>query len=116
MEKQFGRLIIWRRRTYLSLVDMLRHRSETLKHLSLERKVSWKVFQFTVDLMTRHLEFPAARNSLYNTKDINYCFLQLSLRKGYAEGGLADLSLSACDVAKIHVYSFLPKKRIDFKI
>lgn len=43
--------------------------------------------------MTRHLKFPAARNSLYNTKDINNCLLQLSLRKGYVEGGLANLSL-----------------------
>jgi hypothetical protein len=71
----------------------LRYRSETLKYVSLERKVSRKVFQFAVDLMAKHLKFPAARNSLYSTRDIHGCLLQLSLREGYAEGGLANLSL-----------------------
>lgn len=46
-----------------------------------------------MDLMAKHLKFPAAKNSLYNTKNIHSCLLQLSLRGGYAEGGLADLSL-----------------------
>jgi len=64
-----------------------------LKRVSLERKVSSRVFQFAVDLMTEHLKFPAAKNSMYSTRDIHGCLLQLSLREGYAEGGLATLSL-----------------------
>ena len=46
--------------------------------------------------MGRHLKFPAAKNMLYSSRDINSCLLQLSLRGGYAEGGLADLSLRCC--------------------
>jgi hypothetical protein len=61
--------------------------------MSLERKVSRKVFHFAVDSMAKHLKFPAARNSLYSTRDIHGCLLQLSLREGYAEGGLTNLSL-----------------------
>ncbi len=64
-----------------------------MKRISLERKVSSKVFQFAVDVMTEHLKFPAAKNSLYSTRDIHGCLLHLSLREGYAEGGLANLSL-----------------------
>ena len=71
----------------------MRYRSETLKYMSLERKVSHRVFQFAVDLMAKHLKFPAARNSIYSTRDIHGCLLQLSLREGYAEGGLTNLSL-----------------------
>lgn len=58
-----------------------------------ERKVSRRVFVFTLDLMGRHLKFPAAGNSLYSSRDVNSCLLNLSLMGGYAEGGLADLSL-----------------------
>ena len=39
------------------------------------------------------MKFPAARNSLYDARDLHGCLLQLSLREGYAEGGLANLSL-----------------------
>lgn len=64
-----------------------------MKYLFLERKVSCKVFEFAVDLMSKHLKFPAAKNSLYSSRNIHGCLLQLSLREGYAEGGLANLSL-----------------------
>lgn len=78
---------------FSTLVGSLRPSSETLKRMVLERKVSSKVFQFAVDVMTEHLKFPAAKNSVYSTRDIHGCLLQLSLREGYAEGGLANLSL-----------------------
>jgi len=61
--------------------------------MSLERKVSSKVFEFAVNLMAKNLEFPAAENRIYTSRDIHRCLIQLSLREGYAEGGLANLSL-----------------------
>ena len=71
----------------------MRHSQKTLKCISRKHKVSRKVFDFTLDLMSRHLKFPAAGNSLYSSREINSCLLNLSLMGGYAEGGLADLSL-----------------------
>jgi len=65
--------------------------------MSLERKVSSKVFEFAVNLMAKNLEFPAAENRIYTSRDIHRCLIQLSLREGYAESGLANLSLR-CNV------------------
>jgi hypothetical protein len=57
------------------------------------RKVSRKVFRFTVKLMNAHLKFPAAKNSFYTSSDVNHCLLHLSLSGGYAESGLTTLSV-----------------------
>lgn len=70
----------------------LRYRPETKRSITRQRKVSAKVFNFTTNLLTDYLKFPAAKNSLYNTNDINKCLLQLSLNEDYAESGLANLS------------------------
>jgi putative transposase len=43
--------------------------------------------------MTEFLTFPSAPNSIYTTRDINACLLQLSLTEGYAQGELANLQL-----------------------
>lgn len=56
-----------------------------------QHKISAKVFKFTANLLNEHLKFPTAKNNLYNTSDINYCLIQLSLTEGYAESGLANL-------------------------
>jgi len=71
----------------------LRYRSETVKRVSRVRKVSRKVFRFTIKLINAHLKFPAAKNSLYTSSHINHCLLQLSLSEGYAESGLTNLSV-----------------------
>ena len=70
----------------------MRYRPETARSITRQRKVSAKVFKFTASLLNEHLKFPAAKNHLYNSKDINQCLIQLSLSEGYAESGLADLS------------------------
>ena len=57
-----------------------------------ERKVSGKIFNFTVGVLNEYLKFPSAGNSLYSSSDINQCLIQLSLSQGFAEGGLATLS------------------------
>jgi hypothetical protein len=74
----------------------MRHRPETAKFMARQHKVSAKVFRFTVNLLNEHLKFPAAKNRLYNSRDINNCLIQLSLSGGYAESGLADLQ-EKCD-------------------
>jgi hypothetical protein len=70
----------------------LRSCAETAKRKSKERKVSSKVFKFTANLLNGYLKFPAAKNSLYSSSDLNHCLIQLSLSKSYAESGLANLS------------------------
>ena len=57
-----------------------------------ERKVSGRVFNFTVGMLNEHLKFPSAKNSLYTGSDINQCLIQLSLSQGFAESGLANFS------------------------
>lgn len=52
--------------------------------------------------MNENLKFPSAKNSLYTTRDINACLLQLSLREGYAQGELANLQL------KLNTPSWIP--------
>lgn len=70
----------------------MRYRPKTARSITRQHKISAKVFKFTANLINEHLKFPAAKNSLYNSKDINHCLIQLSLSEGYAESGLADLS------------------------
>jgi hypothetical protein len=70
----------------------LRYRPETARSITRQNKISAKVFKFTANLLNEHLKFPAAKNSLYNTNDINHCLIQLSLSESYPESGLADLS------------------------
>jgi hypothetical protein len=57
-----------------------------------KRKVSSRVFKFTLDLMAKHLKFEAAGNSIFSSRDIHSCLVHLSLNEGYAEGGMANLS------------------------
>ena len=57
-----------------------------------ERKVSGRVFNFTVGVLNEYLKFPSAKNSLYTSGEINQCLMQLSLSQGFAESGLANLS------------------------
>ena len=66
--------------------------AQTTKRKSKERKVSSKVFDFTVNLLNKYLHFPVAKNSFYTSSDINQCLIELSLSKSYAESGLACLS------------------------
>lgn len=75
----------------------MRSFAQTTKRKSKERKVSGKVFNYTANLLNQYLKFPSAKNSLYNSSDINQCLIQLSLSKSYAESGLADLS-EKCDL------------------
>ena len=70
----------------------MRSCAETAKRKSKERKVSSNVFKFTANLLNEYLKFPAAKNSLYASSDLNQCLIQLSLSKSYAESGLANLS------------------------
>lgn len=70
----------------------MRSCAETTKRKSKERKVSSKVFNFTANLLNNYLKYPSAKNSLYTSNDINQCLIQLSMSKGYAESGLANLS------------------------
>ena len=74
----------------------MRSCAKTTKRKSKERKISSKVFKFTANLLDNYLKFPSAKNSLYNSNDINQCLIQLSLSQSYAESGLADLS-EKCD-------------------
>lgn len=62
-----------------------------------KRKVSSRVFDFTLDLMNRHLKLEAARNSVFSSRHIHSCLLHLSLNEGYAEGGMVSLS-SKCSL------------------
>jgi len=73
-------------------VESLRYRPKTARSLTRQHKVSAKVFKFTANLLNEHLKFPTAKNSIYNTSDINHCLIQLSLSEGYAESGLANLA------------------------
>lgn len=66
--------------------------AQTIKRKSKERKVSSKVFKFTANLLNSTLKYPSAKNSLYNSGDINQSLVQLSLSQSYAESGLADLA------------------------
>ncbi len=75
----------------------MRNRAETVKCISRERKFSSKVFKFTANLLSEHLKFPAAKNSLYTNSDLNQCLIHLSLREDYSESGLTNLSVR-CDV------------------
>jgi putative transposase len=61
--------------------------------VSRERKVSGRVFRFTASLLSEHLRFPAGKNSVYSSGNIHNCLIQLSLSEGYAESGLASLSV-----------------------
>ena len=70
--------------------------AQTTKRKSKERKVSSKVFDFTVNLLNKYLHFPVAKNSFYTSSDINQCLIELSLSKSYAESGLTNLS-EKCD-------------------
>ena len=70
----------------------MRYRPKTARSVTRQHKISAKVFKFTANLINEHLKFPAAKNSLYNSRDINHCLIQLSLSESYAESGLADLS------------------------
>ena len=70
----------------------MRSCAETTKRKSKERKVSSKAFKFTANLLNEHLQFPVAKNSLYNSSHINQCLIQLSLSQSYAESGLTDLA------------------------
>lgn len=69
----------------------MRFCAKTRKRKSRERRISRKVFKFTVNLLDTYLTYPSGRNSLYNSSQINRCLIQLSLSKSYAESGLADL-------------------------
>ena len=68
-------------------------KKEAKKKAKKERRISQRIYQLALNLMSEQLKFPSAPNSLYNTRDINACLLQLSLRKGYAQGELANLQL-----------------------
>lgn len=74
----------------------MRSYAETTKCKSKERKVSSKAFKFTVNLLNQYLKFPANKNRLYTSSDINQCLIQLSLSQSYAESGLTNLS-EKCD-------------------
>jgi hypothetical protein len=74
----------------------LRYRPETARSITRQHKISAKVFKFTANLLNEHLKFTAAKNRLYNNRDINQCLIQLSLSEGYAESGLACLQ-EKCD-------------------
>jgi hypothetical protein len=78
-------------------VASLRYHHKTERSITRQHKISAKVFKFTANLINEHLKFPAAKNSIYNSRDINHCLIQLSLSEGYAESGLADLS-EKCDL------------------
>lgn len=70
----------------------MRYRPKTARSITRQHKISAKVFKFTANLINDHLKFPAAKNSIYNSSDINHCLIQLSLSEGYAESGLVNLS------------------------
>ncbi|MGB9914959.1 MAG: transposase [Candidatus Bathyarchaeales archaeon] len=63
--------------------------AKTVQRKKKERIVSNKAFNFTANLLNKYLQFPAAKNSLYSSSDINHCPIELSLSKNYAESGLA---------------------------
>jgi hypothetical protein len=58
-----------------------------------EHKISQRIHQLALNTINQHLKFPSAPNSLYNTRDINTCLLQLSIKESYAQGELANLQL-----------------------
>lgn len=58
-----------------------------------EQKISQRIHQLTLNIMNQYLKFPSAPNSLYNTRDINTCLLQLSIKENYAQGELVNLQL-----------------------
>jgi putative transposase len=68
-------------------------KKEAKKKAKKERKISELIHQLALNLMCEHLKFRSASNSLYNTRTINTCLLQISLREGYAQGELTNLQL-----------------------
>jgi hypothetical protein len=69
----------------------LRYRPKTKRSLTRQHKISAKVFKFAANILNNYLKYPTAKDNLYNTSDINYCLIQLSLTESYAESGLANL-------------------------
>jgi hypothetical protein len=76
-------------------------KKEAKRKTKKERKISERIYQLALNLMTENLKYPSAPNSIYSTKDINAC-LQLSIREGYAQGELANLHL------KLNMPSWVP--------
>jgi hypothetical protein len=68
-------------------------KKEAKKKAKKEHKISQRIHQLALNLMSEYLKFPSAPNSLYNTRNINTCLLQLSIKEGYAQGELANLQL-----------------------
>jgi putative transposase len=66
---------------------------EAKKKAKKEHKISQRIHQLALNLMSEHLKFPSAPNSLYNTRNINACLLQISIKEGNAQGELANLQL-----------------------
>lgn len=66
---------------------------KTKKRNSIEQRISRKAFNFAVNLLNNHLKYPSAKNSLYNSSQINQCLIQLSLTQNYAESGIANLQI-----------------------
>jgi len=58
-----------------------------------EHKISQRIHQLTLNIMNQYLKFPSAPNNLYNTRNINTCLLQLSIKESYAQGELANRQL-----------------------
>jgi hypothetical protein len=68
-------------------------KKEAKKKAKKEHKSSQQIHQLTLNIMSEYLKFQSAPNSLYNTRNINTCLLQLSIKEGYAQGELANLQL-----------------------
>lgn len=75
---------------------------KTKKRNSIEQKISRKTFNFTVNLLDKHLKYPSAKNNIYNSSQINQCLIQLSLTQSYAESGLANLQIKVA-TNKTHI-------------
>jgi hypothetical protein len=80
----------------------LRFCVKTKKRNSIEQRISRKAFNFAVNLLDNHLKYPSAKNSLYNSSQINQCLIQLSLTQSYAESGLANLQIKVA-TNKTHI-------------
>jgi putative transposase len=80
----------------------LRFCAKTKKRNSIEQRISRKVFKFTANLLDSHLKYPTAKNSLYNSSQINHCLIQLSLTQSYAESGLTNLQIK-CSTNNTHI-------------
>lgn len=68
-------------------------KKEAKKKAKKEHRISQRIHQLSLNLMSEHIKFPSASNSLYNTRAINACLMQLSIREAYAQGELANLQL-----------------------